>query len=309
MVVAWTPPTSPSRAPRRPTASTASTPTASGWRRTSGATPTPRRCCASTGGSTSPGPTTSSPRCWPAGGWRVVSWDQRGHGDSDRAPLYSWDADLRDALAVFDHVSPGRPVPVVGHSKGGGMMIQLGDAQPYRISSFVNLDGVPYASIVPDVAEHNRTKMMAQDVEGWLEHRRRTATQQPQARHARGAGPAAGQDEPPPVAGVAAVPGVGRRPPGRGRLALEDRPHHALRRLRPVAPGVDGAQAARAADAVPRHPRQPTRGDGLGHRPGAGVPVPPAGRSLRDPRHRPLRAHRAADAGVAARPRPRRAEH
>ncbi len=48
-----------------------------------------------------------------AGGWRVVSWDQRGHGDSDRAPLYSWDADLRDALAVFDHVSPGRPVP--GH--------------------------------------------------------------------------------------------------------------------------------------------------------------------------------------------------
>ncbi len=111
-----------------------------------------------------------------AGGWRVVSWDQRGHGDSDRAPLYSWDADLRDALTIFDHVSPGRPVPVVGHSKGGGMMIQLGDAQPYRISSFVNLDGVPYASIVPDVAEHNRTKMMAQDVEGWLEHRRRTST-------------------------------------------------------------------------------------------------------------------------------------
>ena len=69
-----------------------------------------------------------------AGGWRVVSWDQRGHGDSDRAALYSWDADLRDALAVFDHVSPGRPVPVIGHSKGGGMMIQLADAQPYRMS-------------------------------------------------------------------------------------------------------------------------------------------------------------------------------
>jgi pimeloyl-ACP methyl ester carboxylesterase len=110
-----------------------------------------------------------------AGGWRVVSWDQRGHGDSDRASLYSWDADLRDALAVFDHVSPGRPVPVVGHSKGGGMMIQLGDAQPYRFASFVNIDGVPYTPRVPDVAEHNRTKMMADDVKGWLEHRRRTA--------------------------------------------------------------------------------------------------------------------------------------
>jgi len=37
-----------------------------------------------------------------AGGWRVVSWDHRGHGDSAYAELYSWDADMRDALAVFD---------------------------------------------------------------------------------------------------------------------------------------------------------------------------------------------------------------
>ena len=32
-----------------------------------------------------------------AGGWRVVAWDQRGHGDSEHAELYSWDADMRDA--------------------------------------------------------------------------------------------------------------------------------------------------------------------------------------------------------------------
>src|SRR4249920_201929 len=36
------------------------------------------------------------------GGWRVVAWDQRGHGDSDLAPLYSWEADIRDLLAVLD---------------------------------------------------------------------------------------------------------------------------------------------------------------------------------------------------------------
>src|SRR5690606_16280035 len=30
------------------------------------------------------------------GGWRVVSWDQRGHGDSEHAALYNWDADARD---------------------------------------------------------------------------------------------------------------------------------------------------------------------------------------------------------------------
>ena len=41
------------------------------------------------------------------GGWRVVAWDQRGHGDSDRAALYSWEADLRDAAAVVDSVGAG----------------------------------------------------------------------------------------------------------------------------------------------------------------------------------------------------------
>ena len=40
------------------------------------------------------------------GGWRVVGWDQRGHGDSEHAALYSWDADLRDAVAVLDTSAP-----------------------------------------------------------------------------------------------------------------------------------------------------------------------------------------------------------
>ena len=92
---------------------------------------------------------------------------------------------------MFDHVSPGRPVPVVGHSKGGGLMIQLADAQPYRFSHLVNLDGIPYKRRIPDVAEHERTKMMASEITGWLDHRRRTATADAQAGHARRAGRAA----------------------------------------------------------------------------------------------------------------------
>ena len=46
-----------------------------------------------------------------AGGWRVVAWDQRGHGDSERAALYSWEADLRDAVAVMSAITD-RPAPV-----------------------------------------------------------------------------------------------------------------------------------------------------------------------------------------------------
>ena len=112
-----------------------------------------------------------------AAGWRVVAWDQRGHGDSDHAALYSWDGDVRDAMAVMDAVSQ-RPAPVVGHSKGGSLMVQLADAQPFRFSHLVNLDGIPYKRRIPDVSEHERTRMAASEITGWLDHRRSTATSQ-----------------------------------------------------------------------------------------------------------------------------------
>lgn len=113
-----------------------------------------------------------------AGGWRVVSWDHRGHGDSQHAHLYSWDADLRDATAVFDATAGRNPVPAIGHSKGGALMIQLADAEPFRFSSIVNIDGMPSKRPVPDVAEHERPKMLMAELTGWLDHRATTATAQ-----------------------------------------------------------------------------------------------------------------------------------
>jgi pimeloyl-ACP methyl ester carboxylesterase len=110
-----------------------------------------------------------------AGGWRVVSWDQRGHGDSDRAHLYSWESDLRDASAVFEHIGGRRALPAIGHSKGGALLINLADAEPFRFRSLVNIDGIPSKRPTPDVAEHERTKLLAADLKGWLDHRRRTA--------------------------------------------------------------------------------------------------------------------------------------
>lgn len=109
-------------------------------------------------------------------GWRVVAWDQRGHGNSERAHLYSWDADLRDASFVFDHIAGRSAVPVLGHSKGGALMINLADAEPFRFRALVNIDGIPSRRPIPDVAEHERTKMLRGELTGWLDHRRRTAT-------------------------------------------------------------------------------------------------------------------------------------
>jgi pimeloyl-ACP methyl ester carboxylesterase len=104
-------------------------------------------------------------------GWRVVTWDQRGHGESDHAALYSWEADQRDAVAVLDSVTPD-PIPVAGHSKGGSLMLQLADSVPHRVSHLVNLDGLPSRRSWPDLPDHQRTKLMAQELAGWLDHRR-----------------------------------------------------------------------------------------------------------------------------------------
>jgi pimeloyl-ACP methyl ester carboxylesterase len=73
-------------------------------------------------------------------GWRVIAWDQRGHGDSDRAELYGWSAELRDLVGVLRAV-PGGPHPVIGHSKGGVIALDVAAARPSLVSAVVAIDG------------------------------------------------------------------------------------------------------------------------------------------------------------------------
>ncbi len=108
-----------------------------------------------------------------AGGWRVVSWDQRCHGDSEWASLTNWSADLRDAAAVIDHVSPmaDGPVAVIGHSKGGAMTLRLAEAWPHRFSKLVNIDGIPSNSPQPDVVDAMQTRLASGELSTWLDFR------------------------------------------------------------------------------------------------------------------------------------------
>jgi pimeloyl-ACP methyl ester carboxylesterase len=110
-------------------------------------------------------------------GWRVVAFDQRGHGDSEHAVCYSWDADVRDALAVIDSVTNG-PLPILGHSKGGGLMLQLAESCPHRVTKLVNLDGMPGKRSAPDVSDRERTRMMSNELTNWLDHRVRSIDSQ-----------------------------------------------------------------------------------------------------------------------------------
>jgi pimeloyl-ACP methyl ester carboxylesterase len=105
-------------------------------------------------------------------GYRVVSWDHRGHGDSDHSPLYSWHADLRDALAVLNSVTTA-PIPMLGHSKGAAVLMQLCEARPHRVERFVNIDGMPSRFRAPDVADHERSRMRGSEIAFWLDRRLR----------------------------------------------------------------------------------------------------------------------------------------
>jgi pimeloyl-ACP methyl ester carboxylesterase len=107
-------------------------------------------------------------------GWRAISWDHRGHGESEHTALYSWEADTRDMLAVLDSTTYD-PVPVIGHSKGGNMLLQLSEIAPHRISKMVNIDGMPSPRRHIEIVGHERTRMLEEGIRNWLIHRRAIA--------------------------------------------------------------------------------------------------------------------------------------
>ncbi len=78
-------------------------------------------------------------RCWvyqrralKEAGYRVVSWDQRGHGRSGRADRDSYTIDRlgKDLHAVITQLVPDGDLVLVGHSMGGMTMLALGEQQP-----------------------------------------------------------------------------------------------------------------------------------------------------------------------------------
>ncbi|HJQ45446.1 MAG TPA: alpha/beta hydrolase [Amycolatopsis sp.] len=67
-----------------------------------------------------------------AKGARVVAWDQRGHGRSERGPAAHATIDQlgRDLLAVLEQTGVGGPVVLVGHSMGGMAIMALAEQRP-----------------------------------------------------------------------------------------------------------------------------------------------------------------------------------
>ncbi len=71
--------------------------------------------------------------------YRVVAIDARGHGDSDWADSYMHHQDVIDIVHVVQ--SFGRPVRLLGHSKGGGQASNAAAIAPHCVHKLVNIEG------------------------------------------------------------------------------------------------------------------------------------------------------------------------
>ncbi|WP_327433082.1 alpha/beta fold hydrolase [Streptomyces sp. NBC_01236] len=71
--------------------------------------------------------------------WRVIAPDQRGHGDSQRAPEYTRIGYLADLLALLDHLGIDRVV-FLGHSLGAINAYHLASERPELVEALINID-------------------------------------------------------------------------------------------------------------------------------------------------------------------------
>jgi pimeloyl-ACP methyl ester carboxylesterase len=84
----------------------------------------------------------------------VIAPDWRGFGLSDPTPSDCyWFADyLGDLDALIDHLSPGAPVDLVGHSMGGNIVMTYAGVRPQRVRRLVNMEGYGVPSAKPEHA-------------------------------------------------------------------------------------------------------------------------------------------------------------
>ncbi|MEU3911655.1 alpha/beta hydrolase [Streptomyces sp. NPDC029721] len=71
--------------------------------------------------------------------WRVIAPDQRGHGDSDRAPEYTRAGYLADLVALLDHLGIDRAV-FLGHSLGAVNAYHLAAERPELVEALIDVD-------------------------------------------------------------------------------------------------------------------------------------------------------------------------
>jgi esterase len=92
--------------------------------------------------------------------YRVLALDQRGHGESDWAPIYGSRPMVEDVLRFFDALQLDRAV-LMGLSMGGNVAYLFASSHPERVERLIILDIGP--EIQPAGAERIAANLSAQD--------------------------------------------------------------------------------------------------------------------------------------------------
>lgn len=74
-----------------------------------------------------------------AGEFRCVSWDQRGHGQTDQSGSWTYWDSAQDALAILDHLEIDHAF-LVGMSQGGFLSLRAALLAPERVSGLALID-------------------------------------------------------------------------------------------------------------------------------------------------------------------------
>ncbi|HWG04711.1 MAG TPA: alpha/beta hydrolase [Beijerinckiaceae bacterium] len=104
--------------------------------------------------------------------WRILAPDWRGFGRSEWVSNgYFFQDYVADLDAILDHLSPGRPATLVGHSLGGNVASVYSGVVPERVERLVSLDGFGLPNGDPDE--------FPDKVANWLQGWRDTPTHRP----------------------------------------------------------------------------------------------------------------------------------
>ena len=116
---------------------------------------------------------------WAAAGYRVIRYDQRGHGCTESPPRgYRWGDHAADLAALLRSLGAA-PAHVVGLSKGGGIALELALREPRLLRSLTLIAPlVPDYPLSAELLESFRLlarTIRAEGVEravraGWLDH-------------------------------------------------------------------------------------------------------------------------------------------
>ena len=98
--------------------------------------------------------------------YRVITWDERGHGGTRAAGSFTYWDSAADVLALLDHLSVERAV-LAGMSQGGFLSLRAALTAPDRVRALVLIDsqagledpvveGAPHASNVTHPDEVNQ---------------------------------------------------------------------------------------------------------------------------------------------------------